>query len=83
MEEFQGLDIWVREAILAKVELLREEGPNLGRPAVDTARGSIFTNMKELRVQHAGQPWRVLFAFDPARRAILLVGGNKAGDKRW
>ena len=42
-----------------------------------------FTNMKELRVQFKGEPWRILFAFDPDRAAILLVGGNKRGDKRW
>jgi hypothetical protein len=39
--------------------------------------------MKELRVQFRGEPWRILFAFDPDRAAILLVGGNKRGDKRW
>jgi hypothetical protein len=50
---------------------------------VDTVKGSRFTNMKELRVQVGGDPWRILFAFDPQRSAILLVGGNKRGDKRW
>jgi hypothetical protein len=65
------------------VALLRERGPQLGRPYVDTVENSVFTNMKELRVQFRGDPWRILFAFDPARAAILLVGGNKRGDKRW
>jgi len=69
--------------ILAHAKLLRERGPNLGRPYVDTVNGSRFSNMKELRVQIAGDPWRILFAFDPARSAILLVGGNKRGDNRW
>jgi hypothetical protein len=55
----------------------------LGRPCVDTLKGSSLANLKELRVQYKGDPWRVLFAFDPVRRAILLVGGNKAGDKRF
>jgi hypothetical protein len=75
----------VRTEILAHAVLLRERGPQLGRPRpyVDTVKGSSFTNMKELRVQFRGDPWRVLFAFDPNRAAILLVGGNKQGDKRW
>jgi len=57
--------------------------PALGRPRVDTIEGSSFKNMKELRIQYKGEPWRVLFAFDPHRQAILLVGGNKSGNKRW
>jgi hypothetical protein len=55
----------------------------LGRPYVDTIKGSAFTNMKELRVQYDGNPYRILFAFDPQRQAVLLIGGNKRGDKRW
>jgi hypothetical protein len=39
--------------------------------------------MKELRIQYQGEPWRILFAFDPLRQAILLVGGNKSGNNRW
>jgi hypothetical protein len=73
----------VRREILAKASLLRQGGPQLGRPSVDTVKGSRFKNMKELRVPVGGEPWRVLFAFDPQRSAILLVGGNKGGDKRW
>jgi hypothetical protein len=82
-EWLDGLDDDVRISILAHAVLLRERGPQLGRPYVDTVEGSAFTNMKELRVQHRGDPWRILFAFDPNRAAILLVGGNKRGDKRW
>ncbi|MGO9470731.1 MAG: type II toxin-antitoxin system RelE/ParE family toxin [Isosphaeraceae bacterium] len=78
-----GLDEDLRRALLAHVVLLREHGPNLGRPQVDTLKGSKVANLKELRIQHRGEPWRVLFAFDPARAAILLVGGNKAGGKKW
>ena len=63
--------------------MLKPFGPNLGRPRVDTVKGSVFTNMKELRVQYEGEPWRILFAVDPRRSAILLVGGNKGGDRRW
>ncbi len=77
------LEAAVRDEIRGHLLLLKERGPNLGRPYVDTVKGSEFTNMKELRVQVAGDPWRVLFAFDPARSAIMLVGGNKAGHKRW
>lgn len=78
-----GLAADVRAEILAHAALLRERGPQLGRPYVDTLEDSVFTNMKELRVQFRGDPWRILFAFDPNRAAILLVGGNKRGDKRW
>ncbi len=73
----------VRVAILAHVKLLKERGPQLNRPYVDTIKSSKYANMKELRLNHRGTPWRVLFAFDPQRRAVLLVGGNKEGDKRW
>jgi hypothetical protein len=73
----------LRRKILSHVDLLERFGPNLGRPRVDTVKGSTFGNMKELRVQYKGEPWRVLFAFDTQRSAILLVGGCKAGDDRW
>jgi hypothetical protein len=63
--------------------VLGEFGPKLGRPRVDTLEGSSFQNMKELRIQYQGEPWRILFAFDPKRQAVLLVGGNKTGNKRW
>ena len=77
------LDAGVRNAILAHAALLRERGPLLGRPYVDTLEASAFPNMKELRVQFRGEPWRILFAFDSKRAAVLLVGGNKTGDRRW
>jgi hypothetical protein len=54
-------------------------GPNLPRPHSDTVKGSRFSNMKELRTQHAGKPYRTLYAFDPQGTAILLIGGNKTG----
>jgi hypothetical protein len=78
-----GLEASLRAEIIAYANLLRHHGPQLGRPYVDTLEDSDFANMKELRVQYRGNPWRVLFAFDPRRVAILLVGGNKRGDKRW
>ena len=61
---------------------LRLEGPTLGRPYADTIRNSRFKNMKELRVSSQGA-LRVLFAFDPERRAVLLLGGDKSKDSRW
>jgi hypothetical protein len=67
----------------AKVRLLEELGPALGRPHADTVQGPRHANMKELRIQHAGRPYRVLFAFDPRRCAILLLGGDKTGNARW
>jgi hypothetical protein len=73
----------IQDSILVGLGLLKQEGPLLGRPYVDTLKGSRYPNLKELRVQHAGEPWRILFAFDPVRQAIVLVGGNKTGDKRW
>jgi hypothetical protein len=71
-----ALDDTDYDAIMARIELLEEHGPSLGRPVVDSIRGSRHPNMKELR---AGS-MRALFAFDPLRQAIVLVGGNKRGD---
>ena len=69
--------------MLAHIEVLRERGPQLSRPRADTLKGSRLTNLKELRVQHRGEPYRILYAFDPKRQGVLLIGGNKAGDKKW
>ena len=71
------------EAILLKVALLRELGPALGRPHADTIKESKHKNMKELRVQHKRHVYRLFFAFDPKRQAIVLVGGDKRGVKRF
>ena len=73
----------VRIAITAVANTLKTLGPVLGRPQVDTLKGSNLPNLKELRVQYQGVPWRVLFVFDPKRQAILLVGGTKQGNPRW
>jgi hypothetical protein len=65
------------------VELLVEHGPSLPFPyssAIETAR---HRHMRELRIQHQGRPYRVLYAFDPRRSAILLLGGDKTGHDRW
>jgi len=77
------LDEQEQESVAASVELLRRLGPHLGRPHVDTIQGSRHSNMKELRTQHQGRPLRTLFAFDPRRCAILLIGGDKTGDDRF
>lgn len=75
----------LKEDVLAALHILSEYGPQLGRPWVDTVKASQYTNMKELRIQHAGDPFRAFFAFDPGRQAIILCAGNKtgAGDKRF
>lgn len=67
------------------IDMLAEHGPTLGRPLVDRIKGSDYVNMKELRPASAGcGEVRILFAFDPLRRAILLTAGDKAGDwKGW
>lgn len=78
-----GLDNDAKEAIYQSLLVLREIGPTLGRPLVDTVKGSSFSNMKELRVQNKGRVFRIFFAFDPAREAILLIGGDKRGDKKF
>lgn len=77
--EFEALVNELQDELLAHAKLLAEFGPNLGRPTVDTLKGSQHANMKELRFSWNGQVWRVAFAFDPQRQAILLVGGDKGG----
>ena len=77
--EFHVLQVKVQDAILAVSRLLQRFGPHLGRPRVDTLNGSRHSNMKELRFRAADGEWRVAFAFDPRRTAILLVAADKAG----
>ena len=83
--EFDGLDAEIQDELLAQAQLLEAFGPALGRPRVDTLNGSAHANMKELRFDAADGVWRVAFAFDPARQAILLVAGDKSGggEKRF
>jgi hypothetical protein len=69
--------------VAAAVGLLEVTGPNLGYPYSSAVRGSKHGHMRELRVQHQGRPYRVLYAFDPRRVAILLLGGDKTGDAQW
>ena len=69
--------------IASTVNLLEQCGPNLKFPFSSGIEGSKLKHLRELRIQHAGGPYRVLYAFDPRRCAILLLGGNKTGDNRW
>lgn len=77
--EFMQLPEAIQQMILARADLLRKFGPQFGRPQVGTLKGSKHPNMKELRFHADGGAWRIAFAFDLKRRAILLVGGNKSG----
>jgi hypothetical protein len=76
--EYRLLDQEVQDQLLAHIELLRQFGPRLGRPRVDTLNTSRHANMKELRFAAANGVWRVAFAFDPNRKAILLIAGDKS-----
>lgn len=77
--EFQELGKDVQDEIFSLTRLLQQFGPHLGRPRVDTLKDSRHANMKEMRFDAADGVWRVAFAFDPKRRAILLVAGDKSG----
>ena len=69
--------------VAAVIGLLEKKGPSLPFPYSSDVKGSKFKQMRELRIQHKGMPYRTLYAFDPRRTAILLIGGNKTGDDRW
>jgi hypothetical protein len=83
--EFDALHRDVQIEILALSRLLQQFGPQLGRPRADTLNGSRHANMKELRFSATDGEWKVAFAFDPKRKAILLVAGDKSGvsEKRF
>ena len=72
-----------QDDVLAALVVLRQYGHQLGRPHADTLKDSKLTNLKELRVQHAGKPYRAFYVFDPHRQAVMLCGGDKTGDKRF
>src|SRR3546814_7463675 len=76
---FDALAAEVQDELLAQAKLLEAFGPKLGRPRVDTLKGSRHANMKELRFDAGDGVWRVAFAFDLKRQAILLVAGDKSG----
>ncbi|ELQ15484.1 type II toxin-antitoxin system RelE/ParE family toxin [Pseudomonas poae] len=77
------LDTGEQSSVSASVDLLGLFGPDLRFPHSSDVKGSRHGNLRELRVQHAGRPYRVLYAFDPRRCALLLIGGNKAARHRW
>lgn len=83
--EFEKLPEGVQDELLASAKLLAMFGPKLGRPHADTLKDSAFANMKELRFDADGGVWRVAFAFDPERKGILLIAGDKSGggEKRF
>jgi hypothetical protein len=80
---WDGLSEDEQDSVAHGVELLQEFGPTLKRPYADTLSGSSHANMRELRCQHDGRPYRVLYAFDPRRMAFLCIGGEKTGNPRW
>jgi hypothetical protein len=77
--EFDELPTAVQDELYAEAGFVERFGPETGRPHVDTLKGSDYANMKELRFEAADGEWRVAFAFDPKRRAILLIAGDKTG----
>ena len=80
---FDGLTLEEARRVVAAVSLLEKWGPRLGFPHSSKVQGARHGHMRELRIQYAGRPYRVLYAFDPRRMAILLLGGDKTGDDRW
>ncbi|WP_426269264.1 type II toxin-antitoxin system RelE/ParE family toxin [Dyella kyungheensis] len=89
MEEYEEwwctLDEATQTEIMANILVLQEVGPQLKRPRADTLKASKHPNLRELRIQYCGDPYRVFYAFDPRRVAVLLLGGNKKGstDKQF
>lgn len=78
-----GLNYKEQTDVLAVIKLLEELGHRLGYPYSSKILGAKLAHLRELRIQHKGKPYRILYAFDPKRTAILLIGGNKGGDDRW
>jgi hypothetical protein len=80
---WEGLSVAEQESVAHDVNVLKEKGVDLRFPRCSGVAGSKYRHMRELRVQHEGRPYRILYAFDPNRSAILLLGGDKTGDARW
>ena len=78
-----SLDKVEQEDVVAVINLLAQDGPHLGFPYTSKIVGSRHAHMRELRIQHKGRPYRILYAFDPRRVGVLLLGGDKTGDQRW
>ncbi len=86
VQTVQRFDDWfkaqnqaLQDDVITMLVILRDYGPELGRPYVDTLKNSLFMNMKELRIQHRGNSVRAFFAFDRGRKAIVLCAGDKTG----
>ncbi|MBW4641460.1 MAG: type II toxin-antitoxin system RelE/ParE family toxin [Goleter apudmare HA4340-LM2] len=77
------LDAAEQVSVDAVVKLLHDRGPTLRSRYSSDIKGSRHGNMRELRIQHKGEPYRILYCFDPRRIAVLLLGGNKKGNDRW
>lgn len=77
--EYEELTQAVQDELLAQLKIVERFGPNAKRPRVDTLNGSKHAKMKELRFDADDGVWRFAFAFDPKRRAAVLVGGDKSG----
>ena len=82
-EWWQGLSEEEQASLRANVKLLQDYGPNLKFPHSSGIEISRHGRLRELRTQHAGRPYRTLYAFDPRRTAILLIGGDKTGNALW
>ena len=80
---WRSLDENARDAVDVVVAMLEEQGPQLSFPYSSAIRGSRHGGLRELRIQHRGRPLRILYAFDRRRVAILLLGDDKGGSKRW
>ena len=79
----EGLSEADFDSVDFSVDLLTDCGPQLDHPHSSKINGSRHAHMRELRVQSGGRPLRIFYAFDPRRSAILLIGGDKTGDKRF
>jgi hypothetical protein len=86
-DEFEAWWVDLDEAeqidIDAVVGLLEEKGPHLPYPYSSDVKGAKYGSIRELRIQHKGKPYRIIYVFDPRRTAILLIGGKKVGGRRW
>ena len=80
---WDGLGEDEQEDVAAGVALLEAKGPQLPYPYSSSVKASRHGHMRELRIQHRGRPYRILYAFDPRRVAILLIGGDKTGEDDW
>jgi hypothetical protein len=72
-----------QDSVAAAIVKLEQKGVTLDYPDSSDILSSDYKELRELRIQHRGRPYRVLYAFDPRRVAILLIGGSKASNKRW